>query len=79
MGAIRYSADLRAMEELVFVVDGGWSPWSDWTECSKSCAGGTANRNRTCTSPEPSHGGQVCIGGIVEMHVCNEHPCPRKY
>ena len=36
-------------------VNGGWSPWSDWTPCSRSCERGVTFRMRSCTSPEYKH------------------------
>lgn len=53
-----------------------WSEWSDYSDCSVSCAGGEKTRSRTCTEPEPAYGGADCEGESEEMDVCNEDPCP---
>ena len=49
-------------------VHGGFSAFSG---CSKTCGGGT--RIRTCTNPEPKHGGRGCVGQSQE--VCNTQAC----
>ena len=49
-------------------VHGGFSAFSG---CSKTCGGGT--RIRTCTNPEPKHGGRGCVGQSQE--ACNTQAC----
>ena len=61
---------------LHFVVDGGYSPWSNYSRCTISCGGGTSNRTRTCTNPRPQHGGFNCSGHSQETITCNTHQCP---
>ncbi|VDI26618.1 Hypothetical predicted protein, partial [Mytilus galloprovincialis] len=55
-------------------VDGVWKVWSDWTDCTTSCGGGTSTRNRTCTGPY--YGGADCEGVRIEDTGCNTNPCP---
>lgn len=59
-------------------VNGGYSMWSQWTLCSKSCGGGTRARERTCTEPPPAGNGPGCadLGEPQEEEKCNEDPCP---
>ena len=52
-------------------VDGDWTSWSDWSECSISCNGGTRIRTRTCSDPLPSCGGEECPGDNTESEDCN--------
>ena len=59
-------------------VDGGYSDFGDWSECSAECEGGTQTRTRTCTNPSPDHGGADCVGDSSETRTCNTHPCPSK-
>ena len=61
---------------VALAVDGGWSDYSDWSECSAECAGGTQTRTRTCTNPAPANGGAECVGESEETRPCNEQPCP---
>lgn len=56
-------------------VDGGWSFWYDWSECSKSCGGGTQTRIRKCNNPSPTAGGADCVGSDSETRSCNTHQC----
>ncbi|XP_072179392.1 LOW QUALITY PROTEIN: uncharacterized protein [Diadema setosum] len=57
-------------------VDGGWSNWSLWSECSLTCAGGIQSRTRTCTDPVPQGGGINCTGEELGERICNDVPCP---
>ncbi|XP_072010680.1 SCO-spondin-like isoform X3 [Engystomops pustulosus] len=58
------------------VVDGSWSLWTPWSECSESCGGGFQNRYRFCTEPSPSGGGLPCEGPDREEQPCSLEPCP---
>lgn len=58
------------------VVNGGFSNWSDWTECSVTCANGQNTRTRSCDSPAPLRGGDPCDGEVVQYRDCTEMPCP---
>ncbi|XP_022795633.1 uncharacterized protein LOC111334203 [Stylophora pistillata] len=59
-------------------VNGGYSNWSDFSPCTKSCAGGTHFRTRNCTNPRPEAGGLDCtrLGPPREVEHCNTKPCP---
>ena len=58
-------------------VDGGWSEWGGWSDCSAECGGtGTKTRTRTCTHPAPAFGGLDCEDEQSETQSCNIDPCP---
>ena len=57
------------------VVDCGGT-WSDWTECSKPCNGGTQKRTFTKTR-EPERGGKACPNP-TQTQRCNTQKCPPK-
>ncbi|KAJ1172187.1 hypothetical protein NDU88_004037, partial [Pleurodeles waltl] len=57
-------------------VDGSWSDWSPWEECSRTCGQGNQTRTRTCSNPPAQHGGKPCDGNAVEVIMCNARPCP---
>jgi len=59
-------------------VDGGFTLWATWSSCSVTCGDGTRSRSRTCTNPEPQHGGLDCVGDTIETDVCNDAACPSK-
>ena len=59
-------------------VNGGWSVWGDWGQCSATCGAGEQERSRTCTNPPPSNGGAQCSGDDKETKSCNNGPCPGK-
>ncbi|XP_032777784.2 semaphorin-5A isoform X1 [Daphnia magna] len=56
-------------------IDGQWSDWGDWSECTASCGGGFRSRLRRCDNPPPQHGGTDCSGCGVEYQTCNVHSC----
>ncbi|XP_022240552.1 semaphorin-5A-like isoform X1 [Limulus polyphemus] len=57
-------------------VDGLWSDWSVWTECTALCGGGIQMRQRKCNSPAPKNGGRECLGCDHDYQQCNTHSCP---
>ncbi|XP_074654070.1 hemicentin-1-like [Tubulanus polymorphus] len=60
----------------ICAVDGKWTDWTPWEECSKTCGNGERIRSRKCQNPPPSNGGQPCHGESVERVICNIKPCP---
>ncbi|XP_036375886.1 hemicentin-1 [Megalops cyprinoides] len=57
-------------------VDGSWSEWTEWEECSRTCGQGNRTRVRTCSNPPAQHGGRPCEGKAVEAIMCSVRPCP---
>lgn len=62
----------------VGVVDGGWTRWTEWNECSVTCGNGTQSRLRTCTDPVPMYGGKDCRGESLQVRNCFPRHCPGK-
>ena len=63
--------------KLFFLVKGGWSVWSDWSQCSKDCGSDiTKTRSKYCNSPEPQYGGENCTGEDKEIAFCPNITCP---
>ncbi|KAJ8318032.1 hypothetical protein KUTeg_003123 [Tegillarca granosa] len=60
------------------VIDGGWSPWSDWSPCHPDCGLGTTFRFKTCTNPIPANSGLPCIGESVEEKSCFGVGCSKE-
>ena len=68
------------MSNFFFIlVDGNWSPWSIFGQCTKSCGGGVKHRIRKCDNPAPANGGKNCQGPSKQSLECNTFPCPGKY
>lgn len=60
-----------------FTVDGGFSKWQNWSDCSKTCSVGVQMRIRFCNNPVPQYGGQNCTGKFVETRNCTlNETCP---
>ncbi len=64
-------------------VDGGWTPWQAWGECSVACTRGKEGegyrrRHRACANPFPVGGGRKCEGDAEERQAgCpGLKPCP---
>ncbi|XP_055302398.1 protein madd-4 isoform X5 [Sitodiplosis mosellana] len=47
----------------------GWSAWTNWSTCSRSCDGGIAQQIRRCHSAH-------CRGEPIRYRICNMQPCP---
>ena len=61
------------------LVNGGWTEWTQWSACDKTCGGGSSYRRRQCTSPPPQNGGKTCPGNGYEVQSCNSQGCPGTY
>ncbi|XP_074624581.1 SCO-spondin-like isoform X5 [Acropora palmata] len=70
------SEEIRPCNQFPCPVDGGWASWKPWSTCPVTCGGGVQSRNRTCTKPPPTHGGEDCQGDGLMTRSCNESPCP---
>ncbi|XP_062616879.1 coadhesin-like [Saccostrea cucullata] len=57
-------------------VDGQWSAWSGYGQCSSSCGAGIQIRIRNCSNPAPEYGGNNCSGSFKESQPCNLRHCP---
>ena len=62
------------MHSFFFPVDCEWAAFGDWSECDKSCDGGTQNRVRK-EKTIAKNGGKVCEGNAREDRQCNIHNC----
>lgn len=60
---------------IIHAVDGMFSAWSGWSQCSASCEEGQRKRTRSCNNPSPSKCGKKCIGNTEEVVPCNTQPC----
>lgn len=50
----------------------GWSSWSDFSVCSRTCDGGVSYQLRRCHSPAG------CRGESIRYKICNMQACPDK-
>lgn len=71
------------------LVNGSWRYGEEFSNCSKTCGGGTRNKTKHCDYPQPSNGGQNCSCGKDENFTeifcdgitailqdsCNEDEC----
>mgnify|MGYP002260030837 CR=1 FL=1 len=62
--------------DIIILVDGNWSLWTDWGDCSQTCGIGVQGRRRSCTNPSPLNGGRDCDGEAFEVRSCNVTGCP---
>nr|XP_022331025.1 coadhesin-like [Crassostrea virginica] len=78
-GGSTCSGDFKAIthcKDMDCPVNGEWSPWSTFTQCSLTCGDGNKIRSRTCTNPSPAHGGHTCHGDSTQTIACRTIYCP---
>ncbi|XP_057300634.1 uncharacterized protein LOC130634855 isoform X1 [Hydractinia symbiolongicarpus] len=63
-------------EHIPCPVHGGFTEWSVWSNCSKSCNKGERIRTRQCANPSPQNGGYDCHGVKKEAQACGTKRCP---
>lgn len=56
-------------------INGGWGPWSGYSDCSLPCDGGVQHSKRECNNPTPQNGGKYCIGNRKKYRSCNTFNC----
>ncbi|CAG2227544.1 Hemicentin-1 [Mytilus edulis] len=66
----------EACNTQVCIIDGAWSQWGNFGQCSVTCGGGQYTRSRTCSDPYPQNGGLSCSGDSSEFTNCNTQACP---
>ena len=83
-----YNSDLKLTKKVIKLfrsfplfssVNGRWTLWSTWEDCSKTCGSGTKARRRSCSNPPPQHGGQACTGPSKQTKSCLLKDCPSKH
>jgi len=71
-----YTAQINNNEAVA--VDGGYSEWTNWSQCSVSCNAGVQRRERECSNPEPKNGGKQCkqyLGESSQARPCSLQKC----
>ena len=78
--SLRIFLGLMFKAALSFSVDGGWSPWGNWTSCSVTCGKGRQTRTRNCSNPVPQFGGKDCQGKLEDAQSCSDKKhCPSEF
>jgi len=73
-----FSSSFILLFPLFFLVNGGFSQWSSFSACSKTCDDGVQVRTRSCTKPRPAHGGRKCVGAVKISKSCKIKDCASK-
>ncbi|KAH3833888.1 hypothetical protein DPMN_107204 [Dreissena polymorpha] len=59
-------------------INGFWSHWNPWGDCSAACSVGFRQRIRQCNNPTPLNEGMSCEGSPIEEVPCDTGvPCPQ--
>lgn len=68
-----YGFQMRECNTSLCPVDGTWSEWSLFSECSASCGQGVQRRIRQCLGKASD--GKPCPGNDYELRLCGNSPC----
>ena len=70
--------NLKASLTIPKVIDGNWTEFSDWSECSCRIGSRLRVSKRSCTNPKPENGGKDCEGVSEKFILCSdsEFDCP---
>ena len=70
---------LSPIENSFSLVDGNFTIWTNWSNCSRTCGVGEQERTRSCTNPAQRGEGKPCSGNESETKSCNiTLTCPGK-
>ena len=58
-----------------FIVNGGFTSWTNEGTCTRTCDVGQQRQTRACTNPAPAHGGMSCTGDTTRMVNCSIRAC----
>ena len=60
----------------------GYTQWTAWGACSRTCGFGTHTKTRSCTNPVEAFGGLNCVqqglGPNILSQACKVRDCPSK-
>ena len=64
---------------IVFLVNGGFTEWTEWSVCTVTCGSGMIERTRECSNPKPANNGSDCFDLNLEVKECTmPEICPCK-
>ena len=63
----------------ISAIDGNYTEWTKWSDCSATCGNGSKTRIRSCTNPPPQYGGDNCVdlGPDTDITECSLKPCSK--
>jgi len=67
---VQFSLSLQYFFSSIYLVHGKFSPWTEWSNCSRQCGLGNRQRERSCTEPEPQYQGFPCFGPLLDTDSC---------
>ena len=74
--SVQCNKGIQSLVTYKLIVDGEWSDWSNYDDCTVTCGTGSQSRSRECNSPVPSNGGSNCSGETSERRDCKDTECP---
>ena len=67
------------LELYIYPVNGSWSTWGPWLQCTTTCGVGVRTHYRSCDDPKPQFGGLYCNGNFLFVDSCPNPECPGLY